>query len=203
MKNPSDLHPSGKTHVCPWWLCFTFDNPIRRLIHDPFKILAPYVSAGSTAIDLGAGMGYFTLPLCRIVGKSGRVIAVDIQTRMLSALEKRAAKAGVSPQLATHLSGPEGIGVREKADFILTFWMLHEVPNRENLFREIYEVLKAGGNYLLVEPKIHVNASAFALEVEAAITAGLIVKDRPKIALSRSALFTRKEGIKPGPAGQS
>lgn len=191
MPDPPDFLSSGKTHVCPWWLCFTFDNPIRKWIHDPDKILASYVSAGSTAIDIGAGMGYFTLPLCRLVGKSGQVIAVDIQERMLKALEKRAAKAGVSSQLVTHLSGPEGIGIRNRVDFVLTFWMLHEVPGKNRLFREIHDVLKEGGCCLLVEPIIHVGAGAFAREVEAALTAGLIIKDRPKIALSRSVLFTR------------
>ena len=191
MKNPSDPICLKEKHVCPWWLCFTFDNPIRKLIQDPNKILAPYVSPGFTAIDLGAGMGYFTLPLCRLVGKSGRVIAVDIQARMLRALEKRATKAGVLPQLTTHLSTREGIGIRDKADFVLTFWMMHEVPNQEHLLREIHAVLKEGGSCLLVEPKIHVNAGAFALEVEAAQAAGLIINERPKIALSRSVLFTR------------
>jgi len=191
MKKPSDLVCFREKHVCPWWLCFTFDNPIRKLIHDPNKILAPYVSLGFTAIDLGAGMGYFTLPLCRLVGKSGRVFAVDIQARMIEGLERRAARAGGVPQLTTHVSTPEGIGIRDKADFVLTFWMGHEVPNKELFFREIHAVLKEGGNCLLAEPKIHVNAGAFALEVEAARAAGLIIKDRPQIALSRSVLFTR------------
>jgi ubiquinone/menaquinone biosynthesis C-methylase UbiE len=191
MKKPSDPVCFREKHVCPWWLCFTFDNPIRKLIQDPNKILAPYVSRGFTAIDIGAGMGYFTLPLCRLVGKSGRVIAVDIQARMIEGLEKRAAKAGVLPQLMTYLSTREGIGIRDKANFVLTFWMMHEVPNQEHLFREIYAVLKEGGSCLLVEPKIHVRAGAFAREVEAAQAAGLVIKERPKIALSRSVLFTR------------
>jgi hypothetical protein len=46
-------------HVCPWWLCFTFDNAIRKIIHDPVKILSPYVHKGNTAIDIGSGMGCF------------------------------------------------------------------------------------------------------------------------------------------------
>jgi len=191
MQNPSDYHSPGEKHICPWWLCFTFDNPLRKLFHDPNKILAPYVSPGFSAIDLGAGMGFFTLPLCRLVGNSGRVTAVDIQPKMIAGLEKRAARAGGIPQLTTHLSVREGIGIRDKADFVLAFWMAHEVPDQEGLFREIHVVLKEGGNCLLVEPKIHVNAGAFAREVEAARAAGLIVKDRPKIALSRAVLFIR------------
>ncbi|MBU4143260.1 hypothetical protein KJ590_04695, partial [Patescibacteria group bacterium] len=47
--------------VCPWWLCYSFDNPLRRLFHDPERLLGPYVKTGMTAVDIGCGMGYFTI----------------------------------------------------------------------------------------------------------------------------------------------
>jgi hypothetical protein len=34
--------------ICPWWLTYTFDNPLRKLFQDPFKILSPYVRAQNT-----------------------------------------------------------------------------------------------------------------------------------------------------------
>jgi hypothetical protein len=40
-------------HVCPWWMGYLIDNPLRRLIHNPEKILAPYVTAGTTAMGVG------------------------------------------------------------------------------------------------------------------------------------------------------
>jgi ubiquinone/menaquinone biosynthesis C-methylase UbiE len=190
MKNPIDILFARDGRVCPWWLCFTFDNPIRKLIHNQNKILSPYVQSGSTAIDIGPGMGYFTVPLCRLVGEKGRVIAVDIQSKMLTALEKRAKRAGVSRQLTTHLGALEGMGIKVEADFVLTFWMVHEVPNQAHLFREIRSILKDGGTYLLVEPVFHVNREAFARTVEAASGAGFKVKEKPRIALSRSVLLT-------------
>jgi hypothetical protein len=33
-------------HVCPWWLAYTFDNPLRRLLHNPEKLLAGLVEEG-------------------------------------------------------------------------------------------------------------------------------------------------------------
>ena len=64
--------------VCPWWLCYSFDNPLRHLIHDPERLLEPYVKTGMTAVDIGCGMGYFTLGLAKLVGPGGTVIAVDL-----------------------------------------------------------------------------------------------------------------------------
>ena len=70
-------------------------NPMRRFVHNPKKILAPYIRPGMTVMDLGPGMATFTLDLARFAGPTGKVIAVDIQARMLEQVKKRAAKAGL------------------------------------------------------------------------------------------------------------
>jgi ubiquinone/menaquinone biosynthesis C-methylase UbiE len=155
-------------HVCPWWLCFTFDNPIRKIIHDPIKILSPYVHKGDTAIDIGPGMGYFTIPLAQLVGPTGRVTAIDIQPKMLSALMERAQKKGLSDRIKTHLAGPDSIGFHEKADFILAFWMVHEVPDQRRFLSEIRDLMKPQGLFLLVEPVIHVSKKSFSQTLETA-----------------------------------
>jgi ubiquinone/menaquinone biosynthesis C-methylase UbiE len=77
-------------HVCPWWLAYTFDNRLRRLIHNPQKILSGYVQEGMTVMDIGCGMGYFTLGLAELVGDAGQVLAVDLQQQMLDIMMKRA-----------------------------------------------------------------------------------------------------------------
>jgi ubiquinone/menaquinone biosynthesis C-methylase UbiE len=176
--------------VCPRWLCFTFDNPIRKIIHDPVKILSPYVHQGDTAIDIGPGMGYFTIPLATLVGSTGRVIAIDIQQKMLSALMARAQKKGVSDRIKTHLAGPDSIGFNEKVDFILAFWMVHEVPDQKKFFSQIRDLLKPEGLFLLVEPVIHVSKKNFALTIETAKELGFVIKKSPKIRMSQTVLFS-------------
>jgi ubiquinone/menaquinone biosynthesis C-methylase UbiE len=172
--------------VCPWWLCHTFDNPLRRLIHDPDHILNPHVRPGMTVVDIGCGMGYFTLGLAKLVGPEGKVIAVDLQERMLAALEGRARKAGLSDRIALTRCRPDDLGVREPADFVLAFWMAHEVPDKPRFFAQIFAFLKPGGRLLLVEPKVHVTRRRFAKTVEICREAGFRLLGEPAISLSRA-----------------
>ena len=175
--------------VCPWWLCFTFDNPLRKLLHNPEAILRPYVHPGDRVIDLGPGMGYFTIPLARLVGPKGHVIAIDVQEKMLSALRSRAKKNGVSERIEAHLASQNSMGKHEPVDFILAFWMAHEVPDQSSFFREIRESLKPNGSLLLAEPIVHVPRKYFLRTLQAAIETGLVIKESPKIRLSHSALL--------------
>jgi len=178
--------------VCPWWLCYSFDNPLRRLFHDPERLLGPYVKLGMTAVDIGCGMGYFTLGLARLAGPEGKVIAVDLQERMLAALESRARRAGLAERIVLHRCRPDSLGVDGPADFALAFWMAHEVPDKPRFFREIFTLLKAEGRLLLVEPKIHVAGRSFERTLTVCRETGLQLLEEPAISLSRAALM-RKE----------
>ena len=177
-------------HVCPWWCCFTFDNFLRKLFHNSEEILRPYVVEGNTILDIGPGMGYFSIPLARIVGKNGKVIAADIQPKMLMALRKRSERAGVEQQIITHLCKADSLGLNMQFDFVLAFWMVHEVPNHLAFFEEIKSLLKPPGKFLLSEPILHVNQAMYEKTVKTAESVGLVLKEKPKISLSRSALFT-------------
>ena len=184
-----------RKHICPWWLCFTFDNLLRRLFQDPERILRPYVAEGITVLDIGPGMGYFSIPLARMVGPRGRVIAADIQPEMLRALQKRAKRAAVDQRIALHLCQADSLGLDAKVDFVLAFWMLHEIPNLLSFFEEIRSVLKASGRLLISEPIIHVTQKRYAQSIEIAISNGFKVIANPKIFLSRSALL--ENGTRP------
>ena len=81
--------------ICPWWLGYLLANPIRRLWHNPRAILQSSVQEGMLVLEPGCGMGFFTLELARLVGRNGKVIAVDVQPRMIAGLKRRARKAGL------------------------------------------------------------------------------------------------------------
>ena len=190
MKNPFNHLFARDGHVCPWWVCFTFDNFIRRLFHDPETLLAPYVREGDTVLDVGPGMGYFSIPLARMVGDKGKVIAADLQAPMLAALRKRAKKQGLEVRIVPHLCKPDSIGIQEPVDFALAFWMIHEVPDQSRFFREMKLLVKPEGKFLLVEPKVHVTRRMFQETLKRAEEAGFSLTGNPKIFMSRTALLS-------------
>jgi 2-polyprenyl-3-methyl-5-hydroxy-6-metoxy-1,4-benzoquinol methylase len=178
--------------VCPWWLTYTFDNPLRKFIQDPEEILSRHIREGMRVADIGCGMGYFSIPLARLVGDSGYVQAVDLQPQQLKRVEKRARKSGVSARITTTLSGEDSLLLNPDTDFILAFAVIHEVPSTENLFNQMYESLKPGGRILIAEPSHHVKQKAFDEEIETARKCGFTpVPKSQKIRASRVALLEK------------
>jgi ubiquinone/menaquinone biosynthesis C-methylase UbiE len=183
------MSTNSHAEVCPWWLCFTFDNFIRRRLQNPFKILSPYIKEGYQVLDVGPGMGYFTIPAAKLVGATGRVVAADLQKHMLAAILRRAVKAGVQDRIILHQTEPDRIGVSCLFDFCLVFWMVHEVSDRKRFLSDIAAVLKPGGTMLLAEPKLHVSKVNFNLTLNICLEIGLQVSEQPKIFISNAVLL--------------
>jgi ubiquinone/menaquinone biosynthesis C-methylase UbiE len=179
-------------HVCPWWLAYTFDNPLRRLIQNPGKMFGEYVAEGMIVLDVGCGMGYFSLGLARIVGDTGKVIGVDLQQKMLDVMQKRAFKAGLAHRIMPHLCEADNLNLNIPVDFALAFWMVHETPDPENFFRQIVSILKPEGKLLYTEPSFHVPAKLFEEICGIAQKTGLKKINDLNIAFSRAVLFAPK-----------
>ena len=176
--------------VCPAFLSFFLDNPFRRLLFNTDKILGPYVREGQTAADIGCGPGFFTIPLARLVGPAGRVIAVDLQQVMLDKTRKKALREGVEDRITFHKCGADSLDLHELLDFALCFWMMHEVPSPEHLLKELAALMKPGALLLITEPKPHVRRKRFDATVASALRAGFIISGTPKIRGSYSVLLT-------------
>jgi ubiquinone/menaquinone biosynthesis C-methylase UbiE len=177
-------------HVCPWWLAYTFDNPMRRLLHNPRRILEKHVRPGMTVLDAGCGMGHFSLGMARLVGPKGKVISVDLQRQMLAVLDKRAARSGLDRIIQTRQCTPSRIDVRDSLDFALAFWMVHETPEPKFFLQQIRSPLKSDGLLLITEPRLHVGLDQFEQELTMAEDVGFRVTQRPSIAMSHAALLS-------------
>jgi ubiquinone/menaquinone biosynthesis C-methylase UbiE len=181
--------------VCPWWLGFLLMNPLRRFLCDPEKLLMPDVKEGMTVLDIGCGMGFFSLPIARLVGQAGKVLCVDLQEKMIKGLRKRAQKAGLSGNIEARVCRKNSLTLEDldgQIEFVLAFAVVHEVPDKERLFSEIHRSMKQGGRLLIAEPAGHVSREEFAKTVSLAQLSGFEEIPGPMIKRSRVILFQKR-----------
>lgn len=177
--------------VCPVENAGSLDNKLRRWVQNPRKILKPYVREGMTVLDVGCGPGFFSLDMAELVGESGRVIAADLQDGMLQKLRNKIQGTELEKRITLHPCEKDRIRVSAAVDFVLVFYMFHEVPNQEDFLGEIGSILKPNGQVLIVEPPFHVSKAAFEEMVRNAGNAGLELVDRPKVFFSKTAVLKK------------
>ncbi len=150
--------------VCPWWAGYLLVSPLRRLFQNPEEILRQYIGEGMTVLDIGCGMGYFSLPIARLVGDSGRAVCIDLQEKMIHGLMRRARKAGLADRIDARTCRQDSLGMNDlagKVDFALAFALVHEVPDKGRFFSQVRPVMKRTGRLLIAEPKGHVTGQEF------------------------------------------
>jgi len=125
-----------------------FDPQKRETLVDPDRLarwnpihLLPLagLKADQSALDLGCGPGFWTLPMADIVGKNGQVIALDASPEMLHALASQSPPAHVrlmQAELPTILLPDASV------DFVWAAFVFHEVTPPERLAREARRVLR-------------------------------------------------------------
>lgn len=180
-----------RNRVCPVELSGSLDNKIRRWLQNPTKIVAPYVKEGMTVLDVGCGPGFFSIEMARLVGAGGRVISADLQEGMLRELGNKVKGTSLEGRINRVHCDPDNINVSDTVDFILAFYMVHEVPNKDSFFRQLKSVLSRQGQLLLVEPKLfHVSRKAFERTLTIAESNGFRIHQGPRLRFSWSALLT-------------
>jgi ubiquinone/menaquinone biosynthesis C-methylase UbiE len=181
-------------HVCPFWVGYVLLSPVRKLVTNPDRILKPYVKSGMTVLDAGTAMGFFSLPLARLVGESGLVVCIDLQERMIASLKKRAVKAGLAARMELRVCTAESLAIDDlkgRIDFALAIAVVHEVPDPRRFLSGIFDALKKGGSLLFSEPAGHVTRDGFSSSLSLARAVGFEIQNTRKIFRSHSALLTK------------
>ena len=169
-------------------------SPLRAIAQNPKKLLSPFVKNGMNVLEVGPGMGFFTIPLARMVGETGKVHCVDVQEKMLGALKRRAARKNVQQQIDARLCGETSLGIddlKEKIDFVLVFAVVHETPDRKKFLDEIYRSMKPGSLLLLAEPTGHETEEGFGKTLAIAKELGFEITARPQIKKSYAAVMRK------------
>jgi putative heme-binding domain-containing protein len=109
------------------------------------------IPTGATVADLGAGAGYFTWRLAQRVGAQGKVIAVDIQQKMLDLIAKEAEKRSLT-NVALALSDERDPRLPEAAvDLVFIANAYHEFSQPESMMAAVRRCLKPKGRVVIIE----------------------------------------------------
>ena len=119
----------------------------------PEVLAAMALEAGGHAADVGAGDGFFTVRMARLVGPRGRVIAEDVDEKALAKLRERIVKEPVPENVETVLGQPNDPKLPEHTlDAVLVCNAYHEMTEHDAMLSHIYRALRNGGRLVLLEP---------------------------------------------------
>ena len=185
------MNKKEQKHICPTWGAVGLDNLFRKFVHNPQKILEPFIKEGMTALDIGCGPGVFSLGIAKMLNGTGKIIAADVQEGMIEKIRKKIEGTNLEQVIELHKSDFEKIGIDEKVDFVLAFWMVHEVRNQELFFEELTTILNANGRILIIEPKIHVSKKEFNAMISKIKECGFTIVESPKVFFSRAIVLSK------------
>lgn len=121
----------------------------RRTLIDPDRFVEHLdIEPGATVADIGAGPGFFTVPLADRVGATGTVYALDVAPRMIQVLDSRR----LPPQVRVQLSDERSLPIPDASvDLALIAFVLHELEDTHALLTDVKRVLRAPGRLVVVE----------------------------------------------------
>lgn len=121
----------------------------RRTLLDPDRFAEHLgIAPGDTVADVGAGPGFFTVPLADQVGVTGVVYALDVAPRMIAVLESRQ----LPPQVQVRLSDERRLPIPDASvDLALMAFVLHELEDPQALLTDVKRVLRPDGRLVVVE----------------------------------------------------
>ena len=139
-----------------------------------------HIKPGETVIDLGSGAGNDVFIAQRLVGKTGKVIGIDMTEAMIEKAKQNADKLGYE-NVEFRLGDIEQMPVDDNtADVVVSNCVINLVPDKLKAFQEIYRVLKPGGRFgisdIVINGKLPAKIQS-AAEMYAGCVAGALTKD--------------------------
>ncbi len=109
------------------------------------------IRRGATVADIGAGSGFMTMRLAKIVGPMGKVYASDIQAGMLTLLQQNVTRAKVDNVIPVLGAIDDPKLPADSIDLAIMVDVYHEFSEPQKMLQRIREALKADGRLVLLE----------------------------------------------------
>ena len=131
---------------------WVLDNPLMRAMAAGI-VRRLGVGPGMRVVDIGCGPGRLTLPVARVVGDEGEVLALDLQPDMLAIVERRTTAEGLRNVRTLEAAAGGGALPAGHYDAALLCFVLGEIPGdrRQAAIHEIAETLRPGGTLAVAE----------------------------------------------------
>ena len=135
-------------HAAATWL----ERPEREEEENPKKLLEMLkLKDGDVVADIGAGSGYYTFRMAKLVGPKGKILAVDIQKEMLDIISDRMKKEGLKNIEPVMGAEADPKLKAESVDAILLVDVYHEFEYPHEMTDKMVAALKPGGRLIFVE----------------------------------------------------
>ena len=131
------------------------------------------IRSGETVVDLGSGAGFDCFLAGKLVGETGRVVGVDMTHEMLKKARDNADRVGAA-KVEFRLGELEHLPIADNtADVVISNCVINLVPDKEQVFREAFRVLKHGGR-LAVSDIINTAPLSAELRSDPALLCGCV-----------------------------
>lgn len=128
------------------------ERPEREAEEAPSKAIAAlHLAPGSVVADVGAGSGYYSVRLAKVVGPKGRVVATDLQPGMLDLLRARVTREQLTNVEVVQGRADDPVLPSKTFDLVLMVDVYHELASPQVFVRKLKEALKPDGRLVLIE----------------------------------------------------
>ncbi|MEW6606390.1 MAG: methyltransferase domain-containing protein [bacterium] len=124
------------------------------------------VQEKDTVLDIGIGTGRIAIALARLCGKDGKVIGIDISSRMLQVARQNIEEAGLSDMFELYEGNAEDFSLKEDlADIVVCASVFRYFQDQKEMLSKIHRVLKSGGRLVLLDISLPENPESFRYKV--------------------------------------
>lgn len=136
----------------PEFMTELIDNPLRHRLQPPDEVATRHkLEPGMTVLEVGPGKGTYTLAAARRIGEEGKLVAIDIEPKIIARLQARLDAEGIS-NIEARVADVFGLPFEEETfDAVYMITVIGEIPTPERAFAEFYRVLKVGGTLAFSE----------------------------------------------------